>query len=163
MRSLVVLGFVLLVTGCNCGDDVGRDAGVDGGNCSADGSVTLAVTTPTSFACHAQYTAGFAVVNGTCSPVTVSGIHLVETRTDGGCSPGPFPFDYQPTVTSVAALSRATVLDLTGNPFCCTAPGCPADYTCQYRFDFSVTTSAGVLTASSTGDLALAGCTELCP
>jgi hypothetical protein len=164
VRALAAVAFSLALAGCNCGDD-GRtnDAGVDAGACLPS-EVSLAVTTPNSFACHAKYTATFRVTNGGCAPLTVSALHVTQTRTDGGCAPGPFSSQYVPATTSVSAGQTATVLDLTGAAFCCTGSGCPTNYTCQYRFDFTADTSAGVLTASSAlGDLQLGGCTELCP
>jgi hypothetical protein len=164
VRQLAVTLFSLALAGCNCGDD-GRttDAGVDAGVC-VPSAVSMAVTTPNSFACHAKYTATFRVTNGGCAPLTVSALHITQTRTDGGCAPGPFSSQYLPTTASVSAGQTVTVLDLMGAPFCCAGSGCPADYSCQYRFDFTADTSAGMLTTSSAvGDLQLGGCTELCP
>ncbi len=163
LRRLVVAVIGLGLAGCNCGDEGRADAGSDAGLC-VPGAVSLAVTSPAAFACHAKYTATFRLTNGACAPVTVSALHITQTRTDGGCAVGPFTTNYQPTTTSVAAGQTATVLDLMGAAFCCTGTGCPTNYACQYQFDFTADTSAGTLTASSQlGDLQLGGCNELCP
>jgi hypothetical protein len=166
MRTLAVVLVVVVAQGCNCGDEAGRDAGVTadaGPLCQVDGGVSLAITTPTRFACQAQYTATFQLINTGCQSVTVSALHIRQARSSGVCAPGPFTSDYVPTTASVRAASTATVLDLKSAPFCCTAPGCPADYACAYDFVFTADTSAGVATASSSATLQLASCNVLCP
>jgi hypothetical protein len=167
-RALVTVVAVLCLTpACNCGgasaEDAGQDAGQDAGVCVSDGGVSFLVTTPATFACHVAYTATFQVANGTCSPVTVSALHITETRTSGVCAPGPFTFDYVPTTPTVPPGKTVTVLDLTGAKFCCTGAACPANFPCVLRFDFRADTSVGSATTSSPGTLELGGCTELCP
>jgi hypothetical protein len=129
------------------------------------GPVTLTVTTPSSYTCMQNYQAEFAITNDSCDELVVQSIDLSATVLAGsspGCNP-PGNGHYPPTTAGVARNRTATVFDLTSGAFCCTSPGCPADYTCFQDYEFSVETSAGTLTADAGVTLDLGGCTVICP
>jgi hypothetical protein len=138
---------------------ISGDAAVDA--CVA-GAVTVAVTSPTGYACHEPFKATVDVTNLSCEPVTIQRVRLTGTVTSGECA-APGPGSYEPTVTLVGRGQTARVLDLTGGRFCCAAQACPAVFMCDERYDFSVETSAGPLTASASTHLDLGGCDEVCP
>jgi hypothetical protein len=135
------------------------------------GPVTISVTQPPSFACHIPYTAQFSLNNGSCAPVTISQVEITGTitgETSGTtCNPiGDSIYSASElNVTTVGAQHQATFFNLTGGHFCCTGGTCPQTFVCNETFNFSVTTSAGILTApSQPGELDLSGCTgEPCP
>jgi hypothetical protein len=133
--------------------------------------VTIAVTQPSAFACHVPYTAQFSMTNGSCAPVTISQVEItgvIGDHTAGtNCDPiadSKYTADELNTAT-VGAGKTATFFNLTGGHFCCTGGTCPDPFVCDETFNFSVTTSAGVLTAPSLpGQLQMSGCTgEPCP
>jgi hypothetical protein len=135
------------------------------------GPVTIAVTQPSAFACHVPYTAQFSMTNGSCAPVTISAVDItgaiVDSTPNTTCNPIG-DSHYTPAelnTATVGAGKTATFFNLTGGKFCCTGGSCPPTFVCDETFSFSVTTSAGILTAPSLpGQLQLSGCTgEPCP
>jgi hypothetical protein len=130
--------------------------------CVARPSV-LAATGPTSYPCHTDFHATFAVTNNGCTPMTVTAVEIGEgTILSGDCGPSSAA-SYPPTLATVPAGQTATVLDLTTNPYCCGSPGCPATLQCQEQYQYTAVTSAGDLTTQSTVSIDLGGCSEVCP
>jgi hypothetical protein len=123
--------------------------------------VTLAVTTPQSYACHDPYKATLMVTNGSCETITIDSITVSAVVTSGPCGP-PAPGTYTPMVTTIAPHTTATVLDLTSGPFCCGAPGCAAQMSCDETFTYQVPTSAAGLMATADAHLDLGGCDTVC-
>lgn len=72
--------------------------------------VTLAVTTPSSYVCDVDFQAAFAVTNGSCDPVTVTNIQLVDVVSSGGCAAAATTSE-PPTTGTVPAGATVTVLD----------------------------------------------------
>jgi hypothetical protein len=130
--------------------------------CVAGGPVTLAVTGPDTYACHDNDRATFLVTNGSCQAVSVQSVQFVGVITSGPCGPAPLS-TYPPAVATVPVGQTVTVLDLVSGPFCCGSPGCPPTLICTERFDATVATSAGSLTASTSATLDLGGCNVICP
>ena len=153
MRALVVVSLAMTA----CGSDSARhilDACMNGSN-----SMTLAG--PTSFACHEPYKATVTFTNDTCDPLVVTGIKLSAITTTGACVP---PGDYTYPGRTVAVGETSTVLDLTANPFCCTAPGpCPTPLECDETYTLTVQSAAGDISKSESVHLSLGGCDVVCP
>jgi hypothetical protein len=88
---------------------------------------------------------------------------VTGTVTPGGSNCTPLPDrTYQPMVASVASKKTATVLDLTGGKFCCFNMACPATFSCDEEYTFTVVSSAGTLTQMAPTHLDLDACTEIC-
>jgi hypothetical protein len=156
MRALLL---VVLLVACSSDDDVRHVPDAPPDQC-VDGEVTLATTTPAAYACHDPFTAKLTVTNGSCSPLEVQSVRVSAVVTSGACAPpgaGTFPG------ATIAAGEEGTVLDLTGDAFCCTSPGCPAQFQCDETFTFDVMTSKGPLTATQAVHLSLDGCDVICP
>jgi len=129
--------------------------------CVATPSV-LATTGPTSYPCHTDFHAAFAVTNNTCAPMTVTAVEISEgTILSGECGPSS-PASITPTTPTVPVGQTVTVLDLTTGPYCCGSPGCPATLQCQEKYTYTAVTSAGDLTTDSTVSIDLGGCSEVC-
>ena len=155
MKHTLALALVLAVGSCG-GDDGGSTPNPDAPPC-VPGVTTLELTSPTAYACHAPFEATIAVTNRSCASITIQDISIAATVTSGPCAPAG-PGTYQPTTATVARGATVTVFDLTGGPFCCLPSVCPASFQCDERFDFTVATSAGDLTALVTAHLSLDGC-----
>jgi hypothetical protein len=157
--SLPVLFLSMLV---GCGSDDSRSIALDAPSC-VDQAVTMAVTTLASYACEEHFRATLMVTNGSCAPVTVSNIMIagVVTGSTGNCTP-PAAATYPPMVATVGSKQTATVLDLTGGQFCCFQMACPADFTCDESYTFTVNSSAGALTQMADARLNLESCTVIC-
>ncbi len=125
------------------------------------GAVTVSVVTPVTYACHEPFRATLAVANGSCAQLTVQSIAIAGTVTTGNCTP-PGPGTFKPTEATVEAGATTTILDFTGGNFCCTSPGCPASFQCDEHYTFTLTTSAGDLTATGDTHLSLDSCDEIC-
>ena len=143
--------------------------GSSGPPCSANGTVTVAMTQPSTFACHVDYTAHFTITNGSCTTVTINSFELTGAITSSPngetCSPARAAqlTPAQLKASSVLGGNTIDVLDFTGGAFCCIAPGpCPADFICHENFTGVFHTSAGDLTATMPGELDLQSCTEVC-
>jgi hypothetical protein len=155
MRGLVVVVFVVA-----CSDDGVRHVPDAPPDQCVDGQPTLAAVTPAAYACHDPFTAKLTVTNDTCAALEVQSVRLSAVVTSGQCAPpgaGMFPG------STIAAGQTGTVLDLTGDAFCCTSPGCPASFQCDETFTFDVMTSKGPLSATQAVHLSLDGCDVICP
>ncbi|MEP6859028.1 MAG: hypothetical protein ABJE66_00310 [Deltaproteobacteria bacterium] len=152
MRAL----FVVSLLGACGGDDTRHilDACTNGSN-----SMTL--SGPASFACHEPYKAQVTFTNESCTPLVVTGVKLSATTTTGACVP---PGDYTYPGRTVGIGETMTVLDLTARPFCCTAPGpCPDPLECDESYTLTVQSAAGDISKSETVHLSLGGCDVVCP
>jgi hypothetical protein len=137
--------------------------------CSPTGAVTVAMTQPSSFACHVDYTASFTMTNASCTTVTINSFELTGAITSSPngetCSPAT-PFQGAPSdlkASSVLGGNTIDVLDYKGGAFCCIAPGpCPADFICHETFTGVFHTSAGDISASVPAEIDLQSCTEVC-
>jgi hypothetical protein len=146
----------------------------DGSNstpCTAGGAVTVAMTQPSSFACHVGYTAQFTIANESCTDLTITSFELTGAITHSPsasetCSPAnaaQVPASGL-KASKVLAGNTIDVLDFVGGAFCCIAPGpCPADFVCNESFTATFHTSAGDLTATKPAELDLQSCTVICP
>lgn len=154
--------FVLLSTGCGDDSEPAADATMEAESTPCvDEPVTLAVSSPSSYACGVGFQAEVSVTNGSCASITIQAVEITATVTEGLCAAAA-PAGYPPAVASVGRGKTAVVLDLTADPFCCLAPGCPATLECDETFAFSVATSVGVLSSSVDAHLSLGGCGEIC-
>ncbi|HTJ47337.1 MAG TPA: hypothetical protein VL463_34800 [Kofleriaceae bacterium] len=124
--------------------------------------VTLQVTTPIMYFCHTPFTAKLDVTNGSCAQIQVQSIAVTGVVTAGTCG-APGPGNYPPLVQFIDPGATVTVLDLHGGEYCCGAPGCPAQFECDERYTFEVSTSAGSLMQSQDVHLDLGGCSSVCP
>ncbi len=153
IRSLLL---VSLIASCSSNDDSRHieDACVAGVNEST-------LTGPASYACHDPFKSLVTFTNNTCAPLQVTGVKIHAITTSGACTP---PGDYTYAGTTVAAGDTMTVLDLTGNQFCCIAPGpCPTPLECDETYTLTVQTPAGDISKTETVHLSLGGCDTVCP
>jgi len=152
---------VLLVSLVACGgSDTSRHI-LD--SCSPGGSNSMALTGQASYVCHDPFKAKVTYTNNTCDPVVITGIKLSATTTSPGCTP-PGDYTYQPNVTgTVMPGTTATVLDLTGNSFCCFNMACPATFDCDEDYTMTVLTAGGDLSQMESVHLTLGGCDTICP
>jgi hypothetical protein len=148
----------LLAATAACGDDDTKRRA----DACAPGTSTLQVMTPTSYVCHAPFTAQFSVTNASCDELTISQVIVTGTVTAGASCVPPPDSTYTPMVKQVPAGSTTEVFDLMGGKFCCTAPGCPASFSCDETYTLSVVTSSGTLTTTANAHLDLDGCDEIC-
>lgn len=121
---------------------------------------TVALTTPTAYSCHDPYKAKLALANESCGSLGVTDIKIVGVVTTGQCSP-PGPGTFPGSV--IAAGKSSTILDFTGGPFCCIAPGCPASFQCDEHYTFTIDTPQGPITKAQDVHLSLDSCNEICP
>jgi len=146
----------LLASACGSSNDSRHidDACVAGVN-------TSMLTGPATYACHDPFKSLVTFTNNTCAPLKVTGVKIHAITTSGACMP---PGDYTYAGTTVPAGSEMTVLDLTGNMFCCTAPGpCPSPLECDETYTLTVQTPAGDISKDETVHLSLGGCDVVCP
>jgi hypothetical protein len=145
--------------------------GSSSAKCTAGAVPTVAMVQPPKFACHVGYTAQFTLANPSCTDVTITSFELTGAITHSPsaaetCSPANAAqlSASQLKTSKVLAGNTIEVLDFTGGPFCCIAPGpCPADFVCNETFTATFHTSAGDLTANTPAELDLQSCTEVCP
>jgi len=158
---LVLLVLACTTVGCSGSDDTPAvDAAVP--DACVPGAVTVAVTGPTSYACHAPFRATVSVTNGACQALTISKVDVTGVVTAGTCTP-PGPGSYPPTVATVGAGKTVTIFDLTGGMFCCIDRACPASFECDETYTYKLTTSMGELTATNAAHLSLGSCDQICP
>jgi len=155
VRSIVVVSLVLGA----CNSDNGARHIAD--SC-VDGSDSMTLTGQASYVCHDPFKAQVTFTNNTCAPLAVTGVKLSAITTNGACVP---PGDYVYPGNKVVAVGQTmTVLDLTGNAFCCTAPGpCPMPFECDETYTMTVQSAAGDISKTESVHLSLGGCTEVCP
>lgn len=154
MRAVVVVS--LIAGACNNEDSTRHilDACTNGSN-------AMTLTGQVSYACHDPFKAQVGFTNNTCDPIVVTGVKLSAITTTGACTP---PGDYTYPGKTVAVGETLTVLDLTGNPFCCLAPGpCPTPLECDETYTLTVQTPAGDLSKTESVHLSLGGCDVVCP
>ena len=138
--------------------------------CSATGAVTVAMSQPANFACHADYTASFTMTNASCTTVTINSFELTGqiTHSPAGTTCSNANAAQVPAsglkATFVLGGNTVNLLDFKGGAFCCIAPGpCPSNFVCNETFTGVFHTSAGDITASVPAELDLQSCTEVCP
>ncbi len=119
-----------------------------------------AYTTPTAYACHDPFKLKIDLTNNSCAAVRVQDIKLTGVVTSGACSP-PGPGNF-PAFT-VAPSATSAILDFTGGPFCCIAPGCPASFQCDEQYTITIDTPQGPITKQTTAHLSLDNCNQICP
>jgi hypothetical protein len=140
----------LLLACAGCGDDDTQTVVVDAGSpdaCTSSGSVMLDVTGPDAYACHESFKAKFTVTNNTCQTLTITSVRIAASvlSSTGDCTP-PATSMNDAVVRTIGPGGTAVVQDITGGTFCCFDRACPADFTCDQKYDFSVVTSAGTFT-----------------
>ncbi len=120
----------------------------------------VATTMPASFACHDPFKLKIDLTNNSCAGVRIEDVKLSGAVTSGACTPpGPTMF---PAFT-VAQSATSSIVDFTGNPFCCRAPGCPASFQCDEQYTITIDTPQGPITKTTTAHLSLDGCDQICP
>jgi len=164
MRAVLTL----LIAAAACGDDGVHHLG-DAPPCTPSPS-TVTVDGLPSYACHDHYKAKVSITNNSCALMLVQSVKISAGMvTTGICGPsgaGTYPAGATGGGQAMLAVGEtAVVLNLTGNAFCCTAPGpCPTPLQCDESNTFDVVTNAGTFTsAASSAHLSLDGCTEVCP
>jgi hypothetical protein len=154
-RSIVVVS--LLCGACNSDDGARHIAD----SCVANGSDSMTLAGPVTFACHEPYKATIGFTNNSCAPLAVTGVKLSAITTTGQCVP---PGDYVYPGKVVPAGATMTVLDLTANPFCCTSPGpCPDPLECDETYTLTVQSADGDISKTESVHLSLGGCDTVCP
>lgn len=121
----------------------------------------VAIVAPSAYACHEPFKSKVSITNTSCENLTISAVKLTPMVTAGPCG-APGIGNYMPTTMALQPNETGVLVDLTTGPFCCTAPGCPAQLQCDESFTFEVTTNKGVFTAISNAHLSLDGCNEVC-
>jgi len=152
MRAVIVVSLLGA-----CGGDSARHI-LDA---CTNGSDSMTLTGQASYVCHDPFKAQVTFTNETCAPLVVTGVKLSAVTTTGACVP---PGDYTYAGKTVGVGETMTVLDLTGNKFCCTAPGpCPDPLECDETYTLTVQSAAGDISKTESVHLSLGGCTEVCP
>ncbi len=160
---LVISGAAAAAVSCgNDGTHHLADATIVGDACDDGAAATISITTPQSYVCHAPFTAQIEMTGASCTATTITDIKITGVVTSGNCSP-PGPGTYTPEVSSVPAQGSAQILNLTAGAFCCTSPGCPADFTCTEHYTYVVDTNEGPIDGSADVTLDLDSCDEICP
>jgi len=154
---------VVLTLALGCGSDSDKSNGTP--DACSGGNVTVDVVGPTGYTCHQHFRATITVTNGTCQAITVGTVSIsaeVTGSTGGTCTPAGLS-TYNPVVTSIGAGRSSVVQDITGGAFCCFNTVCPATFTCDEAFTYSVVTSAGTVekTLGAT-HIDLSGCDVIC-
>lgn len=121
------------------------------------GPVTLAVTQQAQYNCGSPaYMGTFTVTNKSCAAVNVTQLLLTGATTQ--CTPsGTSTYN----LTAVVGVGQSVdVLPLTGSAYCCTTSPCsPSMPSCVEDYSYSMSTSAGTLTAPDQDvTISLAGC-----
>lgn len=168
-RPRIVMVFLLVAFGCGSEDDKGNvpapDANVPAPDACAAGTSTLAVVGPSSYVCHDKFRATFTVTNNSCQTLTIGklAISAVVTGSMGGVCTPPGLSEYDPVVTSIAPGKTVVVQDITGGSYCCFGTVCPATFTCDQTYTYTVQTSAGELQQVMPGThIDLGGCDTIC-
>lgn len=138
----------------------GATAGSSGG-CTA-GDISLSFETPDAYACHDHYRVAFTIRNGSCDTVTVQSIRIASSITSGTGTPAA-DWNTNASAAVIPPGKTALIANLVGSAFCCRPAPCVSGSSTGERQDFTVLTSAGVLTGSADIEVNLdAGCTEAC-
>lgn len=153
----MTLGFVAFA----CGDESAPATDTSQVDACVPGEATISVETPTAYACTEDYRAKVSLTNGTCATLRVVDVEISAIVTAGPCGP-PAPASYTSLVRTVSPGRTAVLLDLTSDPFCCAAPGCPAELECDERYTFQVNTEDGPISATADVQLTLGGCSTIC-
>lgn len=131
----------------------------DGGAaCVVDGGLTASVTAPSLYnVCGEPFQTQITLTNTSCQTVQVTKASLAP-------GPGPNPCAFSGSYAVDAAVGpgdAGTVFNLTNGTICC-QPG-PCDINCGGTIDWTLTTSAGPVTAVSPQySVNMTGCTQGC-
>ena len=118
-----------------------------------------AYTMPGSFACHDPFKLRIDLTNNSCAGVRIEDVKLSGVVTSGACTP-PAPTMF-PAFT-VAPSATSAIVDFTGNPFCCIAPGCGPSLQCDEQYTITIDTPQGPITKQTTAHLSLDNCDVIC-
>lgn len=152
-----------------CGDDGGaRRDDVDAAMADAcvPGEVSFTLEQPANFACGENFMFSITATNNSCEPLVVqNGVLSAEVLT-GDCVPAGdavLGAETGPPIGTIPPGRTQTFYMFEGNPFCCTAPGCPATFDCDERFTVTLQTNYGEQVFTNDGRVSLGNCDEICP